>query len=389
MSVREEDAEAALGLPRQIICLAVGTVAVLIAGLQPLILGGWGHEGRLSGVGIGLAAMGELFALGLAVSLAATFLKPTAMRIKIALACLGHAAATVAGLRLTSYGLVLDRSIAGLFEGVMLWSAISMIVRSGSAERWAGVFATAQTLAQLAVAASLAAWVIPPFGVNGGLIVLTVLSIIAGLAALFGPDRMAPLHRAEKGPGGPLASRPTAGLVAIFLSLAFIVSLWVYLDPLAQRAGLSSETAGLVVALALAAQVAGGMTATVIGPRWRAGPILIGVAALQALALAGIGSPPSPLVFAGAVVLFGFLWMFALPLQTALMIELDPTRRAALQIGAAQLLGSSFGPLVAGLIVGEGAVSKVFPASAGFLALSTILFVIVQAVMPPRRTERR
>ena len=71
------------------------------------------------------------------------------------------------------------------------------------------------------------------------------------------------------------------------------------------------------------------------------------------------------------------------------MIELDPTRRAALQIGAAQLLGSSFGPLVAGLIVGEGAVSKVFPASAGFLALSTILFVIVQAVMSPRRTERR
>ena len=56
------------------------------------------------------------------------------------------------------------------------------------------------------------------------------------------------------------------------------------------------------------------------------------------------------------VAAFGFLWLFALPFQTLLLIRLDPTRRAAMQLGAAQLLGSSAGPLAASLVVGDGEV---------------------------------
>lgn len=366
-----------MGLPQQTTCLMIGVVALLIAGLQPLILGGWAHEGRLSEAEIGLAAMGELLALGITTSLAAAFLKPTHMRIKVGLACVGHGVITLAGLSLSSIWLAADRAVAGVFEGLMLWAAISMIVRSRSAERWAGVFATAQTLAQMMVSAALALWIIPLHGVNGALFLLAALSVGAGLAAITGPNRMAPLPKAAKDADGSLSIRPALGLAGIFLSMAFIVSAWVYLDPLARRAGLSGEMAGLMVSLALGAQVVGSLTATAISGRWPAAPILVGVAALQALALIGMGLAPTAMVFAGCVILFGFLWMFAIPLHAALMIELDPTRRAALQIGAAQLLGSSFGPLTAGLILGDKPVANVLFVSAGLLVLSTLMFAAV------------
>ncbi len=366
-----------ISLPQQIACLVVGVVALLIAGLQPLVLGGWAHEGRLSEAEIGLAAMGELLALGVTTSLAASFLQPIHMRMKVGLTCIGHIVVTLAGLGLSSTWLVADRTIAGVFEGLMLWAVISMIVRSGLAERWAGVFATAQTLAQMTVSAVLALWIIPQHGVNGGLFILAALSLGACLFVIAGPDRMVSLPKAPKGVNGALAIRPALGLAGIFLSLAFIVSIWVYLDPLARNAGLSGEMAGLVVSLALAAQVAGSLTATIISARWRAAPILMGVAGLQAIALIGIGLAPTPMVFAGSVIVFGFLWMFAIPVHAALMIELDPTRRAALQIGAAQLLGSSFGPLTVGLILGEGPVANVLFVSAGLLVLSSLMFAVV------------
>ena len=213
-----------MGLPQQTTCLMIGVVALLIAGLQPLILGGWAHEGRLSEAEIGLAAMGELLALGITTSLAAAFLKPTHMRIKVGLACLGHGVITLAGLSLSSIWLAADRAVAGVFEGLMLWAAISMIVRSRSAERWAGVFATAQTLAQMMVSAALALWIIPLHGVNGALFLLAALSVGAGLAAITGPNRMAPLPKAAKDADGSLSIRPALGLAGIFLSMAFIVS---------------------------------------------------------------------------------------------------------------------------------------------------------------------
>ncbi|RYF99255.1 MAG: hypothetical protein EON94_11680, partial [Caulobacteraceae bacterium] len=51
------------------ISLGVGVTALLIAGLQPVILGGLEREGRLTSSQIGLAATVELLALGLACGL--------------------------------------------------------------------------------------------------------------------------------------------------------------------------------------------------------------------------------------------------------------------------------------------------------------------------------
>lgn len=354
-----------------VISQGVGVVALLIAGLQPVILGALEREHRLSTAEIGLAATVELMAIGVACGLAAAFLQPVNIRLKMLLACLLHAGVMWSTTLTSGAGVIATRAAAGACAGVMLWMAIGVIARSARPERASGVFVTVQTFAQLVLAAALPATVMPQWGVNGALTCLAVISLLAGLATLAGPDRFAPLPKPEG--GGRLDARSLGGLAAVFLWMAFIVALWVYLEPLAALAGLTPREAGLAVALALGLQVLGGAAATFVGDRVPPARMLLGVGVINALILATLWSGPGRAVFVTCVAVFGFLWLFALPFQTLLLIRIDPTRRASMQLGAAQLLGSSAGPLAASLLVGDGPVGRALLMSAGCLAVSLVL----------------
>ena len=364
------------------IALTVGVVALLIAGLQPVVLGGLESEGRLTASQIGLAATVELLALGLTCGLAAAFLKPDRVRLKLALACMAHAGAMFGTCLVTGVAVIAMRGAAGVFAGLMLWAAISTITRAERPERLSGVFVTVQTLAQLVLAAVLPATVVPWFGINGALEALGVISLLTAVAALAGANSYSPLPKAAKG-GGGIGLRPLLGLAACFLFMAFIVALWVYLEPLAELSGMSAKQAGLAVAVALGMQVAGGAAATLAARRWqRPGIVLLAVGALNGGILAILFGAPQAALFMGAVAVFGFLWLFALPFQTLLLIQLDPTRRAAMQLGTAQLLGSSFGPLVASFVVSNDEVRGAVGLSAALLVLALIAIGLLTAFRP-------
>ena len=106
----------------------------------------------------------ELLALGLTCGLAAAFLKPDRVRLKLALACVAHAGAMFGTCLVSGVAVIAMRGAAGVFAGLMLWAAISTITRAERPERLSGVFVTVQTLAQLVLAAVLPATVVPlPF----------------------------------------------------------------------------------------------------------------------------------------------------------------------------------------------------------------------------------
>jgi hypothetical protein len=275
---------------------------------------------------------------------------------------------------------IVARGAAGVCAGVMLWLAIGVIARSSRPERASGVFVTVQTFAQLVLAAALPALVMGRWGVNGALACLAAISLLAALASLAGPDSFAALPRTDG--GGRLDARALGGLAAVFLYMAFIVALWVYLEPLAAQAGLSPREAGLAIALALGLQVLGGAAATLVGDRAPPSGMLLGIGAINAVILAILWSGPGRVPFVASVAVFGFLWLFALPFQTLLLIRIDPTRRAAMQLGAAQLLGSSAGPLAASLVVGEGPVRRALALSGVCLALALGLISVLASRRP-------
>ncbi|WP_374469978.1 MFS transporter [Phenylobacterium sp.] len=369
--------------PLNLPVLYIGVVALLIAGLQPVVLGGLVEAGRLSVSGIGPAATVELLALGLACGGSAALLRPTALRTKLALAAVAHALCNLATLWVADGALIGVRAATGLFAGVMLWSTVGMISRSARPERQAGVFVTVQTLAQLLLAAVLPRTVMAAWGVDGALVALAAISVTAAGAALGAPRGYAPLPRPE-GRGGGFSPLAWAGLAAVFLYMAFIVAIWVYLEPLAAAAGLPPARAHDAVAAALAMQVLGGLVATVAGDRLPAGPVLIGAGVINLGLVAALSAHPAGPAFIGLVAVFGFLWLFVLPFHTVLLIAIDPSRRAAMQLGAAQLLGSSAGPLAASLLVGDTDAGGAMRLAAACLVLALTLIVGVTAVMARR-----
>jgi len=356
--------------------MIVGIVGVLIAGLQPQLLGALAREGRLTDTQLGLTATIELLAMGLAAGATGLLIKPVRLRAITGAATILLVLADCATPSLSGGGIMLARIVAGLAGGVLIWITIGMIARAAMPERWAGIYLMTQTLAQFGVATILAA-AIPVSGAHGGFLALGGISLIALLCLPFLPRAYPPLERGAETTALP----PPAGvaaLVSVLIYLAFVVGIWVYLEPLALRGGVNSSAVALAVPIGLGAQVAGALLATLIVGRVSALWVVLASAAtnLVLLAIFGSGAPAS--VFLAATGMFGFLWMFVMPFQLDLVIRADPTRRAATLIGGAQLIGSSLGPLLASLLVGEKQVGNVLWMGAACILASSVIIVGLQ-----------
>ena len=315
--------------------MVVGVMGVMIAGLQPQLLGALAREGRLTAGQLGHAATGELLAMGLAAGIAGALLKPERLRLIGLVSALVLAGLDVLTTRLTGEAITLARAAAGLPSGVMIWVAVSLIARAPRPERLSGIYLTVQTLAQFILATLLTAFVIDTQGANGGWLALAGLSALAGLAALACPQHFEPLPRTHAPGGLP----PVRGLVAL------------YAEPLSRQAGHPPATIGVAVSLSLACQVAGGAAATVLAGRIRWFWTLAGCAVADLALLALFASLPPPAVFLAASAAFGFLWLFLMPFLVPMTVEADPSRRSAVLLGGAQLLGGSLGPLLASMVV--------------------------------------
>ena len=356
--------------------LITGSIALLMLGLQPLILGTLADERRLTETQIGAAATAELLALGLTSGLLASLLPPHRLKTINAGACVALATANLAGIFMQGIGFVVSRGIAGIAGGVLMWIAIALITRSARPDRNSGVFLVMQTLAQAALAAVLPLTLMPLFGANGGLGALAGLAV-AGIGASFWlPSALSRLPKPADGHGG-LALREILGLAAVFSTMAGVVGLWVFADQLGTGAHISPRVTGLTVAAALAAQVAGGAAATLLSGRLPPIPVLalagivnIGIVTMLAGA---IGTP----VYVAGMILFGFLWLFAMPFQTRLLIDLDPSRRAAMLLSAAQLLGCAAGPIVTSSFATATSLVDAMKADAVLFAGGVILVVAV------------
>lgn len=335
--------------------LVVGIVGVLIPGLQPQLLGALAAEGRLSVAALGSLASVELLAMGIAAG-AAGFVLPIGRLRAIAIAALiATGSFDILTPHLRAGGIFAARIGAGLGEGVLIWLAIGLIVRADRPERWSGIYLAMQTLAQLALASTIGLYEATS---SGGFTALGAVTLAGLVAVRWMPAAYPPLAT-DGDRGGMPSARGIASLLGVLLYLAFVIAVWVYVEPLALQRGLSPRIVHLIAPVSLAMQVLGAATATIVAGRLpaRATILLVGMINLGLLAV--MAAAPSAALFVAATAAFGFLWLFAMPFQVPAVVAADPSRRAAILIGGAQLVGSSLGPFVAGLLIGEADVAPV------------------------------
>ena len=348
--------------------IGVGINSLMFAGILPILLGALADEHRLSASGIGLTAMTELLAMGVSTSAMGLIRRPERLRLIGVAASLTLAALNLAAMRTGGGWLIAVRGATGASEGVLLWITVAMIARTVTPERWAGAFFTTQTLAQLLLAIALAVAIVPRYGANGVFVSLAVLAVVGVIPALLSPRRFAPLPVGRGGSELP----PPRGWVALGATLIFVSAggaVGVYVQPLAHQAGLSSGLARAAIWIALAAQVAGGALATSLAGRVRYFTVFIITSVVYLAVWASFSQPLIAWVFIAANAASGLVGLFLGPFLVPFTIDADPSRRAAMQSGAAQLLGSALGPLLASQVVGDRDVRGVLWLAAGLLAV--------------------
>jgi hypothetical protein len=358
-----------------------GVVSLLFAGVLPALLGALFDEHRLSAAGFGWVAALEALSMGGATALAGMILPARHLKLIGLMATIVLAGIDFACVGASGTAVLVLRALAGLAEGILLWITVGMIARSETPERWAGVFFTASTAAQLALALSFAFVAIPRFGADGGFALLGATTLLGIAGVLACPNRYGALPGTHGAGGAP----PFRGWVALFATLFFVASsgaVGIFLQPLAHQAGLSADVARTALWTSLAAQIAGAMTATAVAGRVRYFTAFLAGSAvfLGTWAVFSVHAPAWAFIAANTA--GGFASVFVAPFLVPMTIEADPSRRAALQSAGAQLFAGALGPLAAARIVSDNDVHGALALGVAFLlvGMSVITSLHVLAV---------
>lgn len=360
--------------------LFVGVAGILFAGVGPLLLGGLEASGRIGPAQLGQAGTAELLAMGIAAGVTGPVWGLRRLRLLALLCGLAMAALNAVSIVADGWAVVAIRGLNGLPSGALIWLMTAMIVRSASPERWAAIYLTVQTLAQAIIVAALGALVDGAAGVGIGFGVLAAIGVATAIVGLAVPGTLAALPIDPDQPTGRPSLRGLVALAAAFTFNAGILAVWIYVDPLSRQAGHPAGTAGFALSVSLAAQVVGGSAATLGAGRLPTVPTLAVALVGMMAAMAVLATLPGISIFLAISALFGFLWMFASPFYTPLVIHADPTRRAAMFGSGAALLGCAAGPFLASLLVSDSDVRQCLTLGIGLLGISLIIVILLYFV---------
>jgi len=376
--------------PKQIAAIVfVGTIGILIPGVQPIVLGALLTEQHITLVQLGHAASVELLSMGLTAAVAGALLPPRRLRaISIAASLVlvlgNYLTPIAAGEAVTAL-----RAITGAAGGLLIWMTACMIARSNAPDRWAGIYLTVQTLAQFILAVLMTSFFAPGHAVHADFGLLAAAGLLCAAASLLVPAEFQAL--AKGGAEGSFELPPPRGLAAlapIFLLLMCIVSIWVYYDPIARQAGLSTHISDTAVYVSLAFQVMGGALATLFAGRLKWFPVFVICATVDFVMIALLGTHPSAFLFLVDAAVFGFIWLFVLPFLVLMVIEADPSRRSAVLTSGVALLGASLGPTLVGLIISQDDTQGALWFGAACLIFSLAIAAALRFMKPSSFPER-
>jgi len=349
--------------------ILIGSCALLVLGVQPVLLGAMVQEGRVAGAQVGNLVTIEMLAMVLGSLAGIGLLRKMGARVVIGLGGLVLAATNLAMTGQSGMmPLSLLRAVAGLSEGVLVASALVAISRVARVERASAIFLAAQTLLQAVVAAALPFVAIASSRTDTALLALAAVGAIAAASALALPQHLRPA--APDSERGALTAASLTALVGAGLFLGAVVSVWSYFGLWLIHHGYPPTFEGTAVSLCLVSQVVGALTAARFGERLPNRQTIAACALAGALlvALFFLGRGSAAAIIAASMA-FGFVWLFTLPFFAGWLIEIDPGRRAVLYLTAFQLGGAALLPSLAGIAVGRFTVDAILVFSGSIFAI--------------------
>lgn len=354
--------------------VALGTAAVLLFAVMPLIIGGMATRFALTDTQSGFVATAYFASYALLALTSPTWVR----RLNWRYTAFGAYVGLVVGIALagfaTSHGqAVFAMVVAGLGAGILYPISLTLASDSQNTDRAYALKLTAEQLvpASLLLLIPLLGWGVgfPP------ILLLAAVTVVVCLLASMGMPASGSYSRANVS----AASRPAVwgylGLLALAINFAGFGGLWIFFERIAQEQSFSPEFTNRWLAVGLVTSGLGPLAAAVLADRFgRVLPIVLGtVLALVSIGVLSSGVDQSRYAF----VLFTLplTYYFAISYVMAVIAAADTTGKIAGLMAFALAVGAATGPALFGMIKDAG--GPVLMVMGVCILLGGILIVVV------------
>ena len=367
--------------------LFVGSVGILVVGLQPALLGALVNEQRIGDGELGVVVLMETIAIAIGTLLGARMLSRFPGRFVAMASAFAFVVANVAQVNAAgAVMLVALRGVTGLAEGALISAAMVAYARARSVERANGIYLAEQTVLQLLAAAIAPQLTFHGSRADAALLMLVGAGVVAMAAALLLPQDLRPPREDQQGSAMSLPA--LVALLGAGLFMGAIVAIWSYLGLWLSRNGYDPGVEAVAIPLTLIAEVLGALAAARWGDRLPNAPTVAAGATVQCvLVVLFLTMPHNVLIVYLSSAMFGFVWLFTLPAFAGLLIDIDPTRRAVLYLALAQMCGAAAISALSGVIVGWRGLNSGFAASGTIFALVALAALL--ASIEPALVRRK
>ena len=353
--------------------IILGSLAILIFGVQPVLYAALVNEGLIQPDRLGLLSAAEVTAIAIGSGLAITALKQASSRTVAALAiAIILAANAMQAYHITADTLFALRMLTGLGSGFLVGVAGTAIAASSRVGQWAAFYLLAQATSQFLHLQWFS--VFRPAATSADIL----LSLAFVSACMIAGVPLLPRHVRENAPVTTGAEDRRASpdalgvrwLLAMFLFVGGVLTIWAYAGVWLESEKVNAQAAAGILSTSLAGQALGALAACFIPSsrhdrlRWASTTLLLLISTGMWLK-----QPGSAVAAAG----FGIWWLASVPVLSSILSEVDPKRNALPFAPAAQLAGVAIIPTFAGILFAAQNVKLVLVSGCLAIALSLLL----------------
>lgn len=345
--------------------------------LSPWLLGEFidelGFTGRQAGAIISFELIGVATAalvLSLFIRSISTSLTATAGAL---IACLAH----FSSLAIDDFStLLVIRLIAGFGVGLAIASCAASVAKYSVPEK---IFGYVHTV--LAIAATLTlfitGYIIDITSYKGLFFMMAILCLIAIPLFRFLSQDKTPINRTNNTLNRKLLVPGIITTLAVFMFAIADIATWAFIERIADRARLSSETTGLILGTGALLSISGALAASKFGLRYgRYLPVSIGLSTAF-ISIIGLYQSQSATWFATMYFLFSASWYFSLPFILGIAAALDDSGGWVASATSAMYWGMAFAPGLSGIIFDEIGLNAVGYLSAILMLVALVMFIII------------
>lgn len=374
------------GVVEGIAAIVVGVFGTAIFVVVPFFTAFVKDERPFDEAQVSLISSADMAGMFLASLFAAYWVRTVNWRVAALVSLAVLIAGTAGSIATASFAVFgLTRIVSGIGAGSLMAIGLAAMADRPRPDAWFGWFVTFQALLG-AAAGYLTPRLIGPYGLDGLLIVLIALYVIAVPFALVIAPRAAPILPPVETDAARLpTSLPLAwlSLAATFLFAMAAYAVWSHLELIARASGIAAVRVGDAISAAYLIGIGASFASAVLAGRFHRGWffLLIGVGQLVALALLWSGG--WEIGFAIAVVLWQSLWCFSTAFQMGATVSLDPTGRfVVLFISAIKAAYVASGFFLSLLLAGGAPIGRVAMFAAVCATVSLLAYLLLARRAP-------